>query len=211
MRKTFSCACHRVWTQSPSIDYLIVSTDDHEIAELSQKSGAIIPFLRPSQLAADTTPTLPVLQHAVVRAEKSYHKIVECVVLLEPTGPLRREKDVEAALRMFREGNCDAIVSANIAHRNPYFSMVEVEKGYVHLSKQSLDSVGRRQDAPEVYDLNPIVWIYSRKALMEKKARLPNRTRIYLVPPERAFDLDSEFDFEIMEYIIELRAVSLHT
>ena len=188
-----------------SIDHLLVSTDDHEIAEVAKRNGAEVPFLRPSELATDTTPTLPVLQHAVIEAEKVYSKRVRCVVLLEPTGPLKTEEDVEAALKIFREGDCNAVVSGNVAHRNPYFSMVEMRDGYVHLSKEPLMSVGRRQDTPGVYDLNPIVWIYSRKALFEERARIPNRTRIYLVPPERAFDLDTEFDFELMEYMMRSR------
>jgi CMP-N-acetylneuraminic acid synthetase len=61
---------------------------------------------------------------------------------------------------------------------------------------------GRRQDAPPVFDLNTVVWVYGRKALMEEKARIPKKTRLYVVPPERALDLDTELDFQILEFLM---------
>lgn len=53
-----------------------------------------------------------------------------------------------------------------------------------------------------VYDLNTVVWIYPRRAIMEEKARIPKRTLLYLVPPERAIDIDTELDFKMLEFMI---------
>ena len=88
-------------------------------------------------------------------------------------------------------------------HRNPYFNMVKEENGEVRLVNKGDKSFGRRQDAPPVYDLNTVVWIYSRKAILEEKRRLPEKSRLYLVPKERSLDLDTEFDFKLLEFFLK--------
>jgi CMP-N,N'-diacetyllegionaminic acid synthase len=188
----------------PSIDHLIVSTDSPQIADISKKWGADVPFLRPEKIAGDTTPMLPVMQHAVTESERLYRKRIEALVLLDPTGPLRTVGDIESCLKQLRETDCDAVVSGSPAHRNPYFNMVVMEGGYIRLPMGSGESVGCRQQAPRMYDLNTVVWVYTRRALMDEGARLPKRTGFYEVPGERSLDLDSEFDFTLLEFLMSL-------
>ncbi len=185
-----------------SVDRLIVSTDSPEIAEIARRHGADVPFMRPSDLAGDLVPMLPVLQHSLQAAEEHYGKRVEALVLLDPTGPLRTVNDVEDCLSLLRRSGCDAVISGNTAHRSPYFNMVAQRDGYVHLVIPISDPIGRRQDSPPVYDLNTVVWVYSRRALMDEAARIPRRSLLYLVPPERSIDIDTELDFQILEFLI---------
>lgn len=185
------------------IDRLIVSTDSPEIAAVARDAGALVPFMRPPELAQDSTPMLPVLQHAVQQSESAFGQTVRCVVLVDPTAPLRTPGDIEKAFELFADSGCDAVVSGHEAHRNPYFNMVAPKGDYVALASETSQAIGRRQDAPVVYDLNTVVWIYSRKALMEEKARIPRKTKLYLVPRERAVDLDTESDFQLLEFLLE--------
>ena len=186
----------------PSIDNLIVTTDSEEIAGVARKWGAETPFIRPAELAEDKTPMVPVLQHAVIATEQYYQKTVDALVLLDPTGPLRTIDDVEGCLSLFMNSDCDAVISGNKAHRNPYFNMVMIKDNYVSLILPCSKPIGRRQDCPLVYDLNTVVWVYSRKALMEECARIPERTLLYIIPSERAIDIDRETDFEILEFLM---------
>ncbi len=183
------------------IDHMVVSTEDAEIGTFARHYGADVPFVRPKELASDTAPMLPVLQHTITESEKYYGKTVELLVLLDPTGPLRTTADVAACIDLVRRTDCDAAISCNRAHRSPYFNMVTEAGEYIELASQSAKDVGRRQDSPVVYDLNTVVWVYTRKALMQEQARIPRKSRLYLVPPERALDIDSEFDFEVLEYV----------
>ena len=190
----------------PLIDQLIVSTDGPEIAKIAKDFGASVPFMRPAELAEDTSPMLPVMQHAVLMAEKKYGKRVEFLILLDPTGPLRIEDDLTACISMLNEQDCDAVVSANKAHRSPYFNMVKINEGYVDLfSSLEGGDISRRQDSPEVYDLNTVVWGYKRPALMEENERIPKKTKLLLVPPERAIDIDTEHDLFILETLLSSR------
>lgn len=187
----------------PSIDKLIVSTDDAKIAAISREHGAEIPFMRPPELAQDNTPMLPVLQHAIEHAETAYNEQVHALVLLQPTSPLRKASDVENAISLYYEDDaCQAVVSGREAHFNPYFSMAELDNGYVRLLFESGKNIYGRQNCPAVYDLDGTVWVYSRTALMDQQQRIPLNTRLYTVPGKRVVEIDSEFDFEIAEILI---------
>ena len=192
----------------PSVDHVVLSTDTDEIARVGLEWGAEVPFLRPAELARDTSPMLPVMQHAVTACEESYGMPIETLVLLHPTSPLRTVEDVECCISLLRSGDCDAVISARPGRRNPYFNMVVQAGPYVRLAIPSETPIGRRQDAPPVYDLDTSVWVYSRAALMEQHARIPDRTKLYVIPEERSIDLDTELDFEILESMLERRALT---
>jgi CMP-N-acetylneuraminic acid synthetase len=68
---------------------VILSTEDEEIAEAGRRCGLEVPFLRPSELAADESPMLPVAQHAMGRLESAGDRF-DALCLLQPTNPLRR-------------------------------------------------------------------------------------------------------------------------
>jgi len=184
------------------IDRIIVSTDAPEIAEIAKASGAEVPFLRPKELATDDAPKLTVIKHAIqfLESEEGYH--TDIVVDLDPTSPLRTEKDIEACVRMVMDEGADNVFSVTKAHRNPYFNMVEVIDGNVQLVKQLAQAVIRRQDAPQVYDLNASIYVWKREALMNNDSIFLERTKIYVMP-EWTTDIDNEVDFEFVEFILE--------
>lgn len=186
------------------IDKVVVSTDDSEIAEISREFGAEVPFIRPPELAKDDTPMLPVMQHTVETVEAIYRERVNILILLDPTSPLRKVKDIEEALSLFyRDGACQAVVSGCEAHRSPYFNIVRLVDGFVRILMHTDKDIGCRQECPPVYDLDTTVWIYSREAIMDIGKRIPPRTRLYLVPEERSIHIDTELDFMIVEFLMK--------
>ena len=194
----------------PDIDHLVVSTESADIVAVAREYGADTPFVRPVELASDTAPMLPVLQHAISECERHYRNQVDLLVLLDPTGPLRTPGDIAACIKLARQNGCDAVISGNRAHRSPYFNMVSPYGEFVNLTITPPDNIGRRQDSPAVYDLNTVVWVYTRRALMQEQARIPRKSRLYLVPPERAIDVDSEFDFELLEFVYSRTESFMH-
>src|ERR1700680_84923 len=84
----------------PEIDRCIVSTDSEESAKVARDYKGEVPFLRPAELAQDSTPMLPVLQHAIRQIELREENRYELVILLQPTSPFRLPEDVSRALQI---------------------------------------------------------------------------------------------------------------
>ncbi len=188
----------------PSIDRVIVSTEDPEIAGIAGEYGAEVPFIRPEALAQDSSPKLPVLQHAVnyLQSQENYHP--DIIVDLDPTSPLRTVEDVETCIHMVQEAGTDNVFSVTQSRRNPYFNMVEVVDGRVKLVKSLNRPVAGRQDAPPVYDMNASIYAWKRAALMDNATIFLTGTLIYEMP-EWALDIDSKLDFEFAEFILSKR------
>src|SRR5687767_15997783 len=77
----------RAAAESQVVDRVVLSTDDRAIADEGRRLGLDVPFLRPAPLAADDTPMLPVIEHAVESLELGGWS-PEIIVLLQPTSPL---------------------------------------------------------------------------------------------------------------------------
>ncbi len=183
-----------------TIERVIVSTDSTEIARIARASGAEVPFLRPKELATDSTPKLLVIKHAVGFMETDLAYFPDIVVDLDPTSPLRTENDIENCIRMVEEG-AENVFSVTEARRNPYFNMVEIINGKVQLVKSLPKAISRRQDAPRVYDMNASIYVWKREALMNNDSIFLENTETYIMP-KWAIDTDDETDFEFVEFIL---------
>lgn len=185
-------------------DRIIVSTDSNEIAEISREYGAEVPFMRPNELASDTAPKLPVIQHAVKYLKDEENEEFDLVVDLDPTSPLRTAEDLENAYNIMIQKNSINLFSVCLARKNPYFNMVELDdKGYAHLSKKLENPVFRMQDTPKVYELNASIYIYWTKYLFDMESVINDGSIIYEMPDERSIDIDSEVDFKMVEFFIK--------
>jgi len=183
---------------------IIVSTDSDEIAEISREYGAEVPFMRPDELASDTAPKLPVIQHAVKYLEDKENEKFDLIVDLDPTSPLRTVEDLENAYNIMIQKDSINLFSVCLARKNPYFNMVELDdKGYAHLSKKLENPVFRMQDTPKVYELNASIYMYWRKHLFDMDSVINDGSIIYEMPDERSIDIDSEVDFKMVEFFIK--------
>lgn len=184
----------------PAIDAVYVSTDDERIARVARDAGAEVPFLRPSHLAADYSPKVPVIEHLVsfleargLRADK--------IVDLDVTSPLRRVGDIEACLELL-DDQTDLVITGYEAEKNPYFNMVEVDdEGLVRLCKRPSYEVVCRQQAPKVYAMNASIYVWHRHSL--HLGLWGGRVRIHVMPRERSIDIDSWIDFRLVELLME--------
>jgi len=98
------------------------------------------------------------------------------------------------------------VITGSLARHSPYFNLVEVnEKGVVQLSKQLTVPIFCRQDSPKCYDLNGSVYVWRRESLLRCQSIYEKDTRLYEMPPERSVDIDSELDFEFVEFLMSKR------
>ena len=182
------------------IEGVFVSTDDERIAEVAQRAGAQVPYLRPAELATDEAPKLPAIEHLVAHLEGGGMK-VETVVDLQPTSPLREPGDIDAALGLLDDA--DLVVSVTEPSHNPYYTLAEADAdGSLQLSKPA--RFARRQDAPAVWGLNGSIYVWRRAALPKAIADgfWSVRARPYPMPRRRSVDIDDLEDFELAQWYL---------
>lgn len=188
-------------------DLVAVSSDSAEILEIAQAAGADFTIERPSALASDTAAKLPVIRHAVECAEAATETEYEVIVDLDATSPLRHVADIQGAVRLFEECGGGNVITGAPARRSPYFNLVELgEDGRVRLAKTAERPIVRRQDAPKCFDMNASIYVWSRSSLFDLAATvIGHDTFLYEMPEDRSFDIDSEVDFEIVEFLMKRR------
>ena len=190
--------------KSEKIDDLIISTDSPEIAETAKKFGAKVPFLRPDDLATDTASKWPVFIHALEFYEKEFGQEVEYLVDLDVTVPLKESFDIDAAIALaLSRKDVDVVITGYEPERNPYFNMMEIsDEGYAEIVKKSQKPIVRRQDAPVVYSLSPAAYVVKKSALYNFEHWSKAKCLISPMPRDRAIDIDTEFDFSLVEFIL---------
>lgn len=183
-------------------DQIVVSSDSAEIRNVALANGATYAVERPFELASDTAPKLPAIRHCVESSEKKFGQF-EVIIDLDATAPLRDPEDILGALELLKTTNSDNVITGTPAHRSPYFNLVETnEQGIVHLSKQPRAAVDRRQDSPECFDMNASIYVWRRHALFENETLFTKSTRLFVMPRERSIDIDSQADFDMVEWLM---------
>ncbi len=190
--------------KSALINDLIVSTDDEQIAEIARAYGAKVPFMRPEELATDTSSKWPVFIHAVAFYEKNNQVNVDYLVDLDVTVPLKTSEDIDQAIQLaLANKDTDVVITGYEPERNPYFNMMEIDaEGFAHIVKKTEKPIVRRQDAPLVYSLTPATYVIKKTALYEFEHWSKAKCRISPMPRERAVDIDTAFDFKMVEFIM---------
>ena len=191
------------------IDRIVVSTDDAEIARVATSYGAEVPFMRPVELATDEAREWDAWKHAVnTLNEDTHHARVGTFVSLPPTAPLRAVDDVDGCIEALLGSAADMVITVKEAQRNPYFNMVEPDSsGYLSVSKFCPETVSRRQDAPEVYDVATVAYAARASYVSSADSLFSGNVKAHLVPSERAIDIDTPLDYTIAKFIYETTRV----
>ena len=185
------------------LDRVVVSTDDSEIADVVRQLGAEVPFMRPPHLASDGASKWDVFKHLVETLEAQGSCTVDVLVDLDSGVPLRLPEDVDNTVDLLMSGEADVAITAYEAERNPYFNMVEHSNGgSVSIVKQPPEPITCRQHAPNVYSLSPAAYAIRRNALDQFSHWSLAKMQIHEIPRDRGIDIDTEFDFRMVEYLI---------
>jgi len=192
------------------INRVVVTTDSEQIAEIARAAGADVPFLRPLGLASPDTGKFQVWQHALETREQRDGIVYDLYIDIDCTNPLIKSSDIEGALRHFRSlrqagRDPDAVFTVSEARRNPYFNLVEADNdGVLKMSKSiGNGTVLARQRAPSVYEHVAGTYVLTTKYLKSASHLLDGRAFGYQIPAERAFDIDSELDFSLIEFLLK--------
>lgn len=187
---------------------IVVSTDDLVIQEEAIRVGAACPFLRPVELAADTTPTYPVVAHALVEMERRAGRRYDLVLTLNPTAPFRTDEDVRAALRLLVDSGAPSVVSvAKLEDPHPE-KVHRIVEGRLHTYIGQRPGVChvRRQDLPPAYRLNGAMYLSRREVL--DRAWVAEDAVPYVMPEMRSVNIDAPIDLAFARWLFERGEVS---
>lgn len=182
---------------------IAVSSDGPEILAVAEEWGADYRVERPASLAGDNAPKLPAIRHCVEAVEGEVGIQYDEIVDLDATSPLRAVSDIVGAVELLENAAADNVITGANARRSPYFNLVEVSAdGSVSLSKTLQQPISRRQDAPQCFDMNASIYVWRRTSLFSTDSLFGQSTRLFEMPEDRSVDIDTELDFEIVEFLM---------
>lgn len=175
---------------SSRIDRVLVSTNDEAIARVARKAGADVPFRRPEALAGDTTPTFPVVRHAIDWLE-AQGASVGLVVTLQATSPLRGSAEIDATIALLDDPAVRSAVTVTPIGL-PASVVGSLAEGRFRVLAAGLADV-RRQAAPPAVRLTGAVYA-TRRDLLDEGRLLDDAPAALLVEGPSAIDIDDAAD-----------------
>ena len=184
--------------KAAGVDRVFVSTDDPEIQRAALVAGAEAPILRPDELASDTAPTFPVIQHAIGVIEAGGPR-VSVIVLIEPTSPFRTAAHVAAAVARFRQGGFGSVATVMPLERKPENIFVKGDflTRYIESPQERFS---RRQDMAHLCRINSAVYVASRDDVMAGLL-LPEPVGWVEMDAQASLNIDSLLDLAFADFL----------
>ncbi|GAU77771.1 cytidylyltransferase domain-containing protein [Fusibacter sp. 3D3] len=185
---------------SKYIERVIVSTEDAEIAEISKKYGAEVPFLRPAELATDTSKAIDAYVFTVESLQEINKMTFDQIVILQPTSPLRKATHIDEAIELFFERGANSIISVTPSDHPPQWYKTIDTQGVLHSYIDS-DNSKNRQELELTYIPNGAIYVFNYSFLKENASYYSDSTYAYVMEKRFSIDIDSMYDFALAEII----------
>jgi len=191
---------------SSFIDRFIVSTDDEEVAEISRRWGAEVPFLRPAEFASDTAKAIEVVKHALLEMEKLDNCEYKVIVYLEPPAPFKTSKDIDTCIEFFFKYNPASVISVNEANQFHPILMKKIEDNHLKpIWKNEPEGVPRQMYSPTAYMRNGAVYVLKKENILND-VFYGDPVVPYIMPDERSICIDSMLDWYAAEAMIRSKS-----
>ncbi len=191
--------------QSSVASEVIVSSEDAEVLDVARKFGAT-PDERPVPLAGDRVRFVEVLEEYLKRESQCERFDMVCVLL--PTCPFRTAEDLQAAVQLQKNAPESFVVSISAYEFPPEFAC-DFEAGTGALKLRQPDVYARSTQSQSVqpaHHPNGAIYIGPVKRFLKEKTFFASPIVGYLMPPDRALDLDHPYQWELAEALLERRA-----
>lgn len=194
------------WTIAQALEagddaIVCVSTEDREIASIAREYGAHV-IKRPAELAEDTTPTEPVILHAMDTIEAQGHTL-DGVMLLQATSPIRRPGTIQRAIEKFRDENADSLVG--VVAESPFFWRPPSDPSESATAHYDFTNRPRRQDLrPEqmFYFENGSLYITKPEVYRNFANRLGGKISLFVLDDVEGVDIDTVADVAAAEQML---------
>lgn len=186
------------------IDSIFVTTDNERIANTAKYFGVDVPFLRPAELAKDTSSSMDVVEHVLSHFENK-HVYFDYILLLEPTSPLRKKNDLDAAIQLAIENeSADGIISLGEVHmEHPMIVKKINEKGKITPYIDDVIKISQRQQADKAYFPYGVIYMIKTDIFKKEKAFYTNNILPYYIERWQNYEVDDIYDFIAIEAILK--------
>lgn len=176
------------------------STDSQKIANIAEKAGASIPFLRPKKLAEDESSSISVAKHALIWARDNNIEFTH-LLLLQPTSPLRTSDDIDNSIEIMKKENSDSVISVTKPDIMP-FHMKFMNNG--ELIDYTEEKYNRRQDMPDIYGVNGAIYLTNVQVIDDYENFYGKKSMGYIMNRKNSIDIDELFDLELAKSILNM-------
>ena len=196
--------------RSRRLTRIVLSTDDDEIAAVGRNCGLDVPFMRPTELAEDSTSSLDVALHAMDWLATAEALHTDILVVLQPTSPFRTSTHIDEALNiMLEDEGVDTVVSVTTVphHFNP-FSLMQLtdDKRLVDYISEPDGARYRRQSLPTFLARNGPVVLASRASVIRRSHSFYGaNVKPYLMTADDSLDIDTPHDLLVADLLMEHR------
>ncbi|ASQ46409.1 acylneuraminate cytidylyltransferase family protein [Legionella clemsonensis] len=188
-------------------DQIVVSTDSQEIAGISSHYGASVPWLRPENLAEDSSNVID----AVIDMLERYQTIdiyFDSVLLLQPTSPFRKPETIKQAVEMHIASG-HSVVSVNSVMMKPsWYTTIDANGNLC--SSEIFNNHLQSAELSPLYKLNGSIYIASTEQIITNKSFYSSPTRALLIDkPSEGIDVDTTLDWALVEKLVETKEETL--
>lgn len=183
---------------------LVVSTEDAEIAEISLKLGANVPFKRPIQFAQDNSRSIDVAINALLETEKIYNEQYDAIIMLQPTTPFRNKNDINNSIDiLINNSDADSVISVvNVEGHHParmkYINNnILIDPDFCEKHENQ-----NRQELLPMYIRNGAIYLTKRNILLQNSFK-GHKSCAYIMPLERSINIDNQNDFEYAKWLLQ--------
>ena len=183
---------------------ILVSTDDPKIAAVCTEAGALVPWLRPADLATDSAKSVDVALHALDWYERERGK-VDGLLLLQPTSPFRSHETVLKGIELYSANPGYAVIGVSPAESHPMWCF-RIQEGSMQPFFEHEGMHLRSQDLPPAYAVNGAFYLIAPNDLRESNFFCSGRmVPLVINEPAESIDIDTELDWLIAEALLNLR------
>jgi CMP-N-acetylneuraminic acid synthetase len=190
--------------ESQCLTDVILSSDDSQIITVAENSGIQVPFIRPTALAEDQTPTIDVIIHAL-QWFKNQAVFFDAVCLLQITSPFRTVEFLDKAIDKFIASGCDSLVSVQkVPHEyNPHWTFEVNPEGSLKIATGEEKIISRRQELPDAYHRDGSIYITKTEVLLQQHSLYGKSTSFIESSPEFYVNIDTLADWEKAEQMMK--------
>lgn len=189
--------------EAHALTHVMVSTEDKEIAKVCKEAGAQVPFLRPAELAQDSTPTLPVLRHTL-EYYLNQGAAFDAVCILQATSPFRPQGMIDACIEKYVQSGADTLISVKKVpdHYNPHWVFEEKEKDLYRISTGEKQIIPRRQQLPDTFYRDGMIYLVKSELILQENTLFGAKISAYPTEGE-SINIDTMEDWHLAETFLE--------